>query len=107
MHTALIRYWIEFAPREWFDADDEESTALPRACGVTAASLDDALALVREIVFRDQPLPPVRRVMEHVDTGMLEMFHVGPRVLAPGERGIWYPPIYHRPTDPAATRAEQ
>ena len=91
MCSPLTRYWIEFTPREWFDED--EHAALPRVCGVTAASLDDALALVREVVFRDQPLPPVRRVIEHVDTGMLEMFHVGPRVLAPGERGVWYPPV--------------
>lgn len=54
---SLTRYWIEFTPR---------------VCGVTAASLDDVLALVREVVFRGQPLPPVRRVIEHVDIGMLE-----------------------------------
>ena len=63
-----------------------------RVCGVTAASLDDALALVGAALFRGQPLPPVERVIADIDLAMLDAFHVGPNVLPPQMRGVWYPP---------------
>ncbi len=87
----LTRYWIEFVPSERYD--DDEASPLPRTCGVTAASLDDALALVRALVFRGAALPPVQRVTEGVDTGMLTMVHVGPYSLPPDAAGVWYPPV--------------
>jgi hypothetical protein len=89
----LTRYWIEFEPPDPFDRDEDDPPAPPRTYGVTADSLDDALALVRQTVFGDAPLPPVRQVYEHVDTAMLTMWHIGPNSLPPTERGVWYPPI--------------
>ena len=86
---SLTRYWIEFgrAPDEARDV-----SVTTRVCGVTAATLDDALALVSALLFRGQPLPPVERVIPDIDLAMLDAFHVGPSILAPQIRGVWYPP---------------
>jgi hypothetical protein len=94
----LTRYWIEFEPPDPFDVDEDDPPAPPRTWGVTAASLDDALALVRQTIFDDAPLPPVRQVYENVDTAMLTMWHIGPTSLPPTERGVWYPPVTRTPT---------
>ena len=56
--TTLVRYWIEFAPRDWFEVGEYQTTpSLPRTFGVTAASLADALALVQAVVFGGDTLP--------------------------------------------------
>ncbi|MGI8856260.1 MAG: hypothetical protein ACR2JW_10955 [Thermomicrobiales bacterium] len=89
----LVPYWIEFAPRDWFEVDEDEVSAPPRAFGVTAASLDATLALVRAIAYGGQPLPPVRRVVEGVDLAMLTMHNMSPGALPPGQVGVWYPAI--------------
>jgi hypothetical protein len=90
----LLPYWIEFAPRDWFEVGEYEmAPSPPRAFGVTAASLDDALALVRTAVFGDEPLPPIVRVVEHVDLVMLAIHNMSPGILPPGQPGIWYPAI--------------
>ena len=88
----LIRYWIEFQSPDPFDTDEDDPPS-PRTCGVTATSLDDALALIRQTIFGGAPLPPVHRVYEHVDTAMLTMWHIGPTSLPPNTRGVWYPPL--------------
>lgn len=90
----LIPYWIEFAPREWFEVGDYQiAPSPPRTFGVTAASLDHALALLRAVVFGGEPLPPVVRAVEGVDLAMLAMHNMSPGILPPGEPGIWYPAI--------------
>lgn len=92
----LIAYWIEFAPRDWFEIDEDEAAAPPRVFGVTAASLDAALALVRAVAYGGGALPPVRRVVEGVDVGMLTLYNMAPGSLPPDRAGIWYP-ILTRP----------
>lgn len=89
--TRLVPYWIEFAPRDWFEIDDDEATAPPCTFGVTAASLDDALALVRAVAFPDRPLPPLRRVVEDIDLAMLTMYNMSPGILPRDQPGVWYP----------------
>lgn len=85
----LRRFWIEFAPSEGSEGDHSRS----RVYGVTAETIADALALVECAVFHDAPLPPVARVIADVDLAMLDAFHVGPTILPPHRRGIWYPPL--------------
>jgi hypothetical protein len=87
---SLTRYWIEFGRAPGGNAD---ASAMTRVCGVTAASLDDALALAGAALFRGQPLPPVERVIANIDLAMLDAFHVGPNALPPQVRGVWYPPL--------------
>jgi hypothetical protein len=86
---SLTRYWIEFGRA----MDGGSAPATARVCGVTATSLDDALALAGATLFRGQPLPPVARVIEDIDIAMLDAFHVGPNILPPQARGVWYPPL--------------
>lgn len=86
---SLTRYWIEFGRAP---GGDNGLPATTRVCGVTAASLDDALALADAALFRGQRLPPVEHVIENIDLAMLDAFHVGPSVLPPQRRGLWYPP---------------
>lgn len=87
---SLTRFWIEFDHPP--DGSDGVS-AIARVCGVTAASLDDALVLAGAALFRGQPLPPVQRVIANIDLAMLDAFHVGPNVMPPHMRGVWYPPL--------------
>jgi hypothetical protein len=94
----LVPYWIEFAPRDWFEIDEDEIAAPPRAFGVTSASLDAALALVRAIAYDGQPLPPIHRVVVDVDLAMLAMHNMSPGILPPGQPGIWYPALARRST---------
>jgi hypothetical protein len=90
----LLPYWIEFAPREWFEVGEYQvAPSPPRAFGVTAASLDDALALLRAVVFGGEPLPTIVRTVEHVDLAMLAMHNMSPGILPPGQPGVWYPAI--------------
>ncbi|MGI8856740.1 MAG: hypothetical protein ACR2JW_13405 [Thermomicrobiales bacterium] len=86
---SLTRYWIDFGRAP---GGDDGASATTRVCGVTVASLDDALALAGAALFRGQRLPPVERVIENIDLAMLDAFHVGPSVLPPHRCGVWYPP---------------
>jgi hypothetical protein len=63
-----------------------------RRCGVTAYSLEDALALVRQELWRtDEPLPSIREVIEDVDVSTLDPGHVLPNMGPPIWRGVWFP----------------
>jgi hypothetical protein len=87
---SLTRYWIEFGRAP---GGSGSVPVTVRVCGVTAASLDEALVLAGAALFRGRPLPPVERVIEGIDPAMLDAFHVGPNVLPPQARGVWYPPL--------------
>lgn len=82
----LTRYWIEFGN------DGGGPGGVCGVCGVTAATVDEALALAAAALFRGRALPPVTRLIEDVDVAMLDAFHVGPAILPPHTRGVWYPP---------------
>jgi hypothetical protein len=83
--SLLHRFWIEFVyPDRYIDWP-------PRADGVTAYTLDDALRLIGAEIFRDAPLPPIRAVIEDVDVTTLDEKHVISNMDPPNWRGIWYP----------------
>jgi hypothetical protein len=63
-------------------------------CGVTAYSLDDAKALLNQLVFKDGSWPCVAEVIEDVDVSTLERGHVIPNMEPPVWRGVWYPKGY-------------
>jgi len=83
----LRRYWVEFAlpeePLQW----------PPRACGVTAYTVEDALHVLRVALFPREPLPPVHTVIEDVDLRALDAKHILPNITPPVWCGVWYPPI--------------
>jgi hypothetical protein len=94
----LRRYWIEFdvappnqPPAGAIQHDGDYPWWMER-CGVTAYSLDDALELVRQQLWKcEATLPPIRKVIEDVDVSTLEdryvLTHMGPPIW----RGVWFP----------------
>lgn len=93
----LRRYWVEFdvpGSREPLSDEAEVDTRDWRlcACGVTAFTVDDALQMIRELLYRDEAMPPIRKVIEDVDITTLDQ-HVRPNIGVPIWRGIWYPRI--------------
>jgi hypothetical protein len=88
----LTSYWITFDP--WPpEIGRARLPIFPRECGVTAASLDEALDYVGRGFYEDEQLPPVASVAAGVE--------VAPGLWAPyapapgGDPGIWHPtPFY-------------
>jgi hypothetical protein len=60
-------------------------------CGVTASSMDDALAMLREQVFRSDSLPILEKCIEDVSTVDLDSKHVLPNCGDLSKRGVWFP----------------
>lgn len=87
----LRRYWLEFEVSEADVSRYSSYAGLQRGCGVTAYSQEDALVLLREHLFRNDPLPPISKVIEDVDISTLEKNHILPNIGVPSWRGIWYP----------------
>ena len=83
----LHRYWITFA-----DTSDFPMWSL--GCGVTASSRDDALEILRFMVFKDEPMPKVQEFVEDVDVNNLDQGHVVPNMGVVAWRGVWFPPGY-------------
>jgi hypothetical protein len=81
--------------RYWFQFDISQSRArLARyglGCGVTAYNYDDAINLMKELVFRDGEFPPIRSCIEDVDISTLDEKHVRPNMGVPIYRGVWFP----------------
>jgi len=86
----------------WFEFDFSQSEVPPRGCklgyGVTAYGYEDALALVKEIVFEDCDVPPVRNVVEDINLSTLDEERVRSKMGIPVFRGVWFP------TNPSKSR---
>jgi hypothetical protein len=80
----LKRFWIRFRSIPAFDR-------LKLGCGVTAHSYDDALSILRVVVFHGKDLPLVDHVIEDVDVRTLDEKHVIPNMEPPIWRGVWFP----------------
>ena len=59
--------------------------------GVTAYTIDDAKELLRQMVFKDEPLPHVSNIIENLDVSTLDAGHILPNIGVPTVRGVWYP----------------
>jgi hypothetical protein len=88
--TNLRKFWFKF---ERLPAP----TAINLGCGVTAHSREDALALLKERVFGNNPVPPIVEVVEDVTEAALERKHVLPNLGNVEERGVWFPQGYYEP----------
>ena len=60
-------------------------------CGVTAYNFEDALTLMKENVFGDDDLPPIRNVVEDIDISTLDEKQVRSNIGIPVFRGVWFP----------------
>jgi hypothetical protein len=88
----LHRFWIESEP-DVFDNrlplltiySDGVPHKVPRAVGVTAFTLDDALFLVDDELFSQLPRPPLRRILEDFEATRLPdlALHAGLPTWAP------------------------
>ena len=83
----LTRFWFEFD----LTIDDPHPIGVLIGCGVTAQNYEDAIMLLEQRVFTQDPLPTITRVVENVDISTLDANHVLPNMRIPIERGIWYP----------------
>jgi hypothetical protein len=87
----LHRYWIEFErpPRE---AKGITLWAMwpPRACGITAYSVEDMLLILEEVSTKwRRTFPPIARITEDIDISTLpgiETMAIDPPIW----RGMWY-----------------
>ena len=86
----LVRYWFRFEPHT-------SPHVLNLGCGISAYGYDDALALLRDKVFKDVALPRIIEVKENVDVSLLDHKHVLPNMENPTVRGIWFPMRYAEP----------
>jgi hypothetical protein len=87
----MTRYWFEF---EISRSDIEKFPAycgLGWGCGVTANNLDDAREILQSRIFRDNPFPKIKRVIEGIDVSTLDSNHVLPNIGLVPVRGVWFP----------------
>ena len=80
----LRRFWVRFEqlPRP---------TAINLGCGVTALSLNDALSIIQERVFGDDPCPSIVECIEDVSLEQIEQKHARPNIGNVLRRGVWFP----------------
>lgn len=87
----MHRYWFEF---DYSRRDPPIGATM--GCGVTARSLGEARAMLRDELFGGEELPPEIRVIHDVDVSTLEANHVRPNMGNPVAPGIWFPNLQHQ-----------
>lgn len=93
----LHRYWIKFEVTDEATCKRVHAHGVLMGCGVTWFTVEDALHLVRERMFRGAALPPVAELIEDVDLSTLDRNHVLPNALPPVWRGVWFPMGFAEP----------
>jgi hypothetical protein len=83
----LKRYWFEFERSSF----SKLPPGIDLGCGITAYNYDDAIFLLNKEVFKDRPMPSIKKVIENVDVSTLDAGHVLLNMLPPNLRGIWFP----------------
>jgi hypothetical protein len=86
----LRKYWFKFD----LSMKSPHPLGTLMGCGVTSASKDEALELLRERVFRSQPMPSIEKCIEDVEMAELDTKHVLPNIGDISQRGIWFPMGY-------------
>jgi hypothetical protein len=86
----LKRYWFRFERLP-------QPNAINLGCGLSAYDYEDAIRLLRELVFGDNGPPPIEQFIEDVDIATLEPDHVRPNLGSVDVRGIWFPQGYELP----------
>ncbi|MGK3959279.1 hypothetical protein WMF38_40320 [Sorangium sp. So ce118] len=83
----LHRFWFEFT----IDHPEDLPPGVRMGCGVTAHTVEEATALIRERVFGGAVLPRIHEVVPDIDVSKLDPGHVRPNMGNPVVRGIWFP----------------
>lgn len=97
----MRRFWVTFelppeVPDEGVALDGDPWGWVRQGVGVTAEDEDDAIALIREDVWRQGDIPPVREVIPDFDVSTLDQEHVLSKIVAVTWRGVWWPPGFTR-----------
>src|SRR6266850_4240155 len=82
----LIRFWFTFK----LTLRDPQPPGVLIGCGVTAFDEEDAIRILKEIVFRSYGLPEINTMVADVDISKLDQGHVLPNMGDPSRRGIWF-----------------
>jgi hypothetical protein len=93
MTVKLVRFWFEFDISDAELRTHKRYGGLTLGCGVTAYGYEDALLVLQKDLFRDEPIPAIKRVVENVDVSRLDANHVLPNIGVPTWRGVWFPRI--------------
>ncbi len=83
----MNKYWFRF--NLTIDQCPPLGTLL--GCGVTAASKDEAIQLLKDRVFNTMQFPDIRECTENIDIHTLDRNHVRPNMGDPERFGIWFP----------------
>jgi hypothetical protein len=94
--SQLTRYWITFdyPPREESAGVVVGDWTRQVGYGVTAADLDDAMAILRREWFdrHNLDVPPIKQIVEDVDVSELPGW-LRPHMFPPNWRGMWFPRV--------------
>jgi len=83
----LHPYWFKFK----LTINDPHPLGILLECGVTASTMDEALAIAKERVFRSDALPDLEKCIEDVLLCDLDSKHVLPNCGDLSKRGVWFP----------------
>ena len=65
-------------------------------CGVTAYDEAQAMEIMKQHIFNNNPVPEIARVIPDVKIDELEKNHFLPNIGNPAMRGIWFPLGYNK-----------
>jgi hypothetical protein len=80
----LTRYWLELAVRS-------NQPVQGNHYGITAWTYEDALFLLKALVFKTEELPSIVNCKENVDINTLDTDHILPNMAPSNFRGVWFP----------------
>lgn len=80
-------FWIEFEKVE----GKELPIGTGWGCGVTAYDKEDAINLMKKLIFKDWKDIPILSSKENITLDDLEQNHVAPNIGNIMIRGIWFP----------------
>jgi len=89
----IRKFWFEFSE----DSDAPLPLGVKLGCGISAYNYDDALGIVKRLVFEGKSLPPLARKVKDVDISILDKNHVLPNMGDVLQRGVWFPLGYDEP----------
>lgn len=83
----LKRFWLKFN----LTIVDSAPPGILQGIGVTAYNYEDAIELIKVLVFNSKKLPKITKCVENIDVNDLDHDHVLPNMGDVTERGIWFP----------------